>query len=78
MVNMHGTATSFRGDDPHHHWEGPVAAKPAGYIDYTKAAPRKYVEAKIIVDWVILDEITEIVKYEAMSIVDKLLGVNSP
>ena len=59
-------------------WKGPIAARPIGYVDITAAKPKKFAKAKIIVDWVILDEITEVVKFEAISMVDKLLLVNSP
>lgn len=37
-----------------------------------------YVPVKRYVDWVLLDEVTEIVKFSAMSLVDRLLLVNSP
>ena len=59
-------------------WKGPIAARPIGYVDVSAARPKKFVKAKIIVDWVILDEITEVVKFEAISLVDQLLLVNSP
>ena len=59
-------------------WKGPIAARPIGTVRINDAKPKKYVKAKIIVDWVILDEICEVVKFEAMSLVDQLLLVNSP
>ena len=73
---MNNTGMSF--NSARSKWRGPIAARPIGFIDINETAPKKYDKATIIVDWVILDEVTEVVKFEAMSLVDKLLMVNSP
>ena len=59
-------------------WKGPLAARPIGSVDPQSVKPRAFKKAKIVVDWVILDEICEVVKFEAMNLVDQLLLVNSP
>ena len=58
-------------------WKGPIASRPIGFISEYEA-PVNYVKAKEIIDWVILDEICEVVKYNAMTLIDRLLLVNSP
>ena len=58
-------------------WTGPIASRPIGFISEFEG-PVAFVKAKNIIDWVVLDEICEVVKYEAMTLVDRLLMVNSP
>lgn len=43
-----------------------------------KMEVKEYKRQVSVVDWVILDEICEIVKFEAMNLVDNLLLINSP
>ena len=53
-----------------------IASKPIGFAN-KQAAPKKFVKSDMVVDWVILDEITEYVKFSAMNLVDNLLMMNS-
>lgn len=74
---MRGSNTSFNSVMSKSKWKGPLAARPIGFIDINETAPRNYAKEKEVVDWVILDEVCEVVKFEAMSLIDKLHGVNS-
>ena len=53
-----------------------IASKPIGFAN-KQAAPKKFVKSDMVVDWVILDEITEYVKFSAMNLVDNLMMMNS-
>ena len=53
-----------------------IASKPIGFAN-KKAAPKNFVKQDSVVDWVILDELTEFVKFSAMNLVDNLLMMNS-
>ena len=59
-------------------WKGPLAAKPIDWSDESdqevETVPiRTFIKAKTGVDYVVLDEITEVVKYESMNLVDNLI-----
>lgn len=61
-------------------WKGPFAARPVDYDDNSipKAAKTATSNATpYAVDYVVLDEVTEVVKYESMNIIDSLLLVDS-
>ena len=64
-------------------WKGLYAARPVDYNDDDEEFPQVNIPSSLKkndnyeVDFVVLDEVTEVVKYESMNIVDTLLLIDS-
>ena len=59
-------------------WAGPLAAKPKGWVNPGETQTRTFVKSEKAPDYVVLNEVTEVVKFEAINLVDELLVQNSP
>ena len=71
------TGASWASGRSKRQWKGPIAARPINFAENTPMKERQLTKAKERVDYVILEELTDVVKYEAMSMVDLLLGVDT-